>query len=125
MKHNKFKKTEDFVQDSTREGITILPSSPGFGDYLIERADRVKLLPAESYDEKLGGDFDSTENNPRHIFLGRYCKTPRLQHLQNITAYADRAWIKPLSNSLGLGVIINFCTITVYPIYSSLCFLTM
>lgn len=62
--------------------MTRLTSSPGSGDQLTERADKIKLLPSEIYDKKLGGDFDFTENNREQFFPGRQCKTTEAATLE-------------------------------------------
>ncbi|KAK9290345.1 hypothetical protein L1049_008512 [Liquidambar formosana] len=58
----KFSKKEwdDFTQESTRQAVAELASSPEFTDWIIENADRVKLLPDASSDESIGSGSDST-----------------------------------------------------------------
>ncbi|ESQ28272.1 hypothetical protein EUTSA_v10018456mg [Eutrema salsugineum] len=51
---------EELRQETTREAMAGLAASPGFSDWLIERADRIKLLPTESYDDEYGSESDST-----------------------------------------------------------------
>lgn len=50
---------EEFTRESTREAMTGLASSPEFTDWIIENADRVRLLPDNSSDEYESDD--STE----------------------------------------------------------------
>ncbi|MED6221619.1 hypothetical protein PIB30_056569 [Stylosanthes scabra] len=59
----KFTKNEwdEFTQDSTRQAISELVASPEFTDWMIDHADRIKLLPTESSDEEMGSESDSTE----------------------------------------------------------------
>ncbi|CAH8364316.1 unnamed protein product [Eruca vesicaria subsp. sativa] len=51
---------EEVTQETTREAMAGLTASPGFSDWLIEHADRIKLLPGESYDEEFDSESDST-----------------------------------------------------------------
>ncbi|KAG2322275.1 hypothetical protein Bca52824_015488 [Brassica carinata] len=51
---------EEVTRETTREAMAGLTASPGFSDWLIEHADRIKLLPDESYDDELGSESDST-----------------------------------------------------------------
>ncbi|KAL1208449.1 hypothetical protein V5N11_019243 [Cardamine amara subsp. amara] len=51
---------EELTQETTREAMAGLAASPGFSDWLIEHADRIKLLPTDSYDDELGSESDST-----------------------------------------------------------------
>lgn len=52
---------EEVTRETTREAMAGLTASPGFSDWLIEHADRIKLLPPdESYDDELGSESDST-----------------------------------------------------------------
>ncbi|KAL1352366.1 hypothetical protein HN51_016352 [Arachis hypogaea] len=59
----KFTKNEwdEFTQDSTRQAISELVASPEFTDWIIDHADRIKLLPTASSDEEMGSESDSTE----------------------------------------------------------------
>ncbi|KAK4380184.1 hypothetical protein RND71_002046 [Anisodus tanguticus] len=52
-KRNRFwqKEWEDFTQDSTKEDVGELVSSPDFTDWIIKHADRIQLLPEDSSDE--------------------------------------------------------------------------
>ncbi|KAK4850436.1 hypothetical protein QYF36_006705 [Acer negundo] len=53
---------EDFTRESTREAVADLASSPEFTDWIIERADRIKILPSDdSSDESMGSESDSTD----------------------------------------------------------------
>lgn len=54
---------EDFTRDSTRQAVAELAASPEFADWIIEHADRIKLLPSESSEEALGSESDSTDEN--------------------------------------------------------------
>lgn len=54
---------EELTVETTREAMAGLTASPGFSDWLIERADRIKLLSGESYDDdddEYGSESDST-----------------------------------------------------------------
>lgn len=51
---------EEVTRETTREAMAGLAASPGFSDWLIEHADRIKLLPDESYDDEMGSESDST-----------------------------------------------------------------
>ncbi|KAG7593233.1 NEMP family [Arabidopsis thaliana x Arabidopsis arenosa] len=51
---------EELTQETTREAMAGLAASPGFSDWLIDHADRIKLLPTDSYDDELGSESDST-----------------------------------------------------------------
>ncbi|CAA7047276.1 unnamed protein product [Microthlaspi erraticum] len=55
---------EELTVETTREAMAGLTASPGFSDWLIERADRIKLLSGESYDDDnddgYGSESDST-----------------------------------------------------------------
>ncbi|KAF8047330.1 hypothetical protein N665_3091s0003 [Sinapis alba] len=51
---------EEVTRETTREAMAGLAASPGFSDWLIEHADRINLLPDESYDEELDSESDST-----------------------------------------------------------------
>lgn len=54
---------EDFTRDSTRQAVAELAASPEFTDWIIEHADRIKLLSSESSEEALGSESDSTDEN--------------------------------------------------------------
>ncbi|KAG7655794.1 NEMP family [Arabidopsis suecica] len=52
---------DELTQETTREAMAGLAASPGFSDWLVEHADRIKLLPTDSsYDDELGSESDST-----------------------------------------------------------------
>ncbi|KAJ1409104.1 NEMP family [Sesbania bispinosa] len=55
----KFTKSEwdEFTRESTRQALAEWASSPEFTDWIIEHADRIKLLPSENS----GSESDSTE----------------------------------------------------------------
>lgn len=57
------KEWDDFTRESTRQAIAEWAASPEFTDWMIENADRVKLLPSESSDETMGSESDSTDEN--------------------------------------------------------------
>ncbi|KAL5058997.1 hypothetical protein RYX36_030601 [Vicia faba] len=59
----KFTKEEwdDFTRDSTKQALAEWAASPEFTDWIIDHADRIKLLPSESSDEIMGSESDSTE----------------------------------------------------------------
>ncbi|KAL3533322.1 hypothetical protein ACH5RR_006843 [Cinchona calisaya] len=51
---------EDFTQESTRQAVAELASSPEFTDWIIKHADRIQLHP-DSSDETIGSGSDSTD----------------------------------------------------------------
>ncbi|XP_022742654.1 uncharacterized protein LOC111293879 isoform X2 [Durio zibethinus] len=53
---------EDFSRESTRHAIAELAASPEFTDWMIEHADRIKLLPCDSSDESVGSKSSSTDD---------------------------------------------------------------
>ncbi|XVF06664.1 hypothetical protein REPUB_Repub06bG0069600 [Reevesia pubescens] len=53
---------EDFSRESTRHAMAELTASPEFTDWMIEHADRIKLLPCDSSDESVGSKSSSTED---------------------------------------------------------------
>lgn len=59
----KFTKEEwdDFTRDSTKQALAEWAASPEFTDWIIEHADRIKLLPSETSEETMGSESDSTE----------------------------------------------------------------
>ena len=57
------KEWEDFTQESTKEAVAELASSPEFTDWVINHADRIQLLPEDSSDESVGSGSDSTDEN--------------------------------------------------------------
>ncbi|XVF30737.1 hypothetical protein REPUB_Repub16aG0084300 [Reevesia pubescens] len=64
--HNRKKFTkqewEDFSWESTRHAMAELAASPEFSDWMIEHADRIKLLPSDSSDESVGSKSSSTDD---------------------------------------------------------------
>ena len=52
---------EDFSQESTRQGLAELASSPEFTDWIIKNADRIQLRSDHSSDETVGSGSDSTD----------------------------------------------------------------
>lgn len=52
---------EDFTQESTRQAMAEMVSSPEFTDWIVEHADRIRILPDQSSDESIGSGSDSTE----------------------------------------------------------------
>ncbi|XWS64898.1 hypothetical protein CRYUN_Cryun05aG0043800 [Craigia yunnanensis] len=52
---------EDFNQESTRNAMEELAASPEFTDWMIERADRIKLLPYDNSNESVGSKTSSTD----------------------------------------------------------------
>nr|XP_027066123.1 uncharacterized protein LOC113691988 [Coffea arabica] len=52
---------EDFTQESTRQGLAELASSPEFTDWIIKNADRIQLRSDHSSDETVGSGSDSTD----------------------------------------------------------------
>lgn len=54
---------EDFTRDSTREAVGELAASPEFTDWIIEHADRIKLIPSESSEDAVGSESGSTDDN--------------------------------------------------------------
>ncbi|KAK8507531.1 hypothetical protein V6N13_141550 [Hibiscus sabdariffa] len=65
---------EDLRRESTREAMAELVASPEFTDWMIEHADRIKLLPCDdSSDESVGSksssDYEDEESyNPFRLF---------------------------------------------------------
>ncbi|KAK4737301.1 hypothetical protein R3W88_000998 [Solanum pinnatisectum] len=57
------KEWEDFTQESTKEAVAELASSPEFTDWIIKHADRIQLLQEDSSDESVGSGSDSTDDN--------------------------------------------------------------
>ncbi|KAK2982114.1 hypothetical protein RJ640_023396 [Escallonia rubra] len=59
----KFSKKEwgDFTEESTRQAVANLASSPEFTDWIIEHADRIQIVPEESSGERSASD--STDEN--------------------------------------------------------------
>ncbi|KAJ9540470.1 hypothetical protein OSB04_026976 [Centaurea solstitialis] len=56
------KEWEEFTEESTRQSVAELASSREFTDWVIENADRIKLLPADcSEDVDASGSSDSTD----------------------------------------------------------------
>lgn len=66
----KFTKEEwdDFTRDSTKQALAEWAASPEFTDWIIEHADRIKLLPSESSEEPVGSESDSTEGGSGNGF---------------------------------------------------------
>ncbi|XP_022871805.1 uncharacterized protein LOC111390916 isoform X1 [Olea europaea var. sylvestris] len=60
----KFSKEEwkDLTEESTRQAVTELTSSPEFTDWIIKHSDRIQVLPNDSSDSS-GSGFDSTNEN--------------------------------------------------------------
>ncbi|WMV09306.1 hypothetical protein MTR67_002691 [Solanum verrucosum] len=73
------KEWEDFTQESTKEAVAELASSPEFTDWIIKHADRIQLLQEESSDESVGSGSDSTDVNDAEscsglgLFKWRHC----------------------------------------------------
>lgn len=59
----KFTKNEwdEFTRESTRQALAEWAASPEFTDWIVEHADRIKVLPSESSDETMGSESDSTD----------------------------------------------------------------
>ena len=54
---------EDFSQESTRNAMAELTASPEFTDWMIEHADRIKLLPSDSSDESVRSESSSIDDD--------------------------------------------------------------
>lgn len=73
------KEWEDFTQESTKEAVAELASSPEFTNWIIKHADRIQLLQEDSSDESVGSGSDSTDDNDAEscsgleLFKWRYC----------------------------------------------------
>lgn len=69
----KFSKEEwkDFTDESTRQAVAELASSPEFTDWVIKHADRIQLNPEVSSDESIGSGSDSTDANVAQSSSGR------------------------------------------------------
>jgi len=59
----KFTKQEwdEFTRESTKQALAEWAASPEFTDWIVEHADRIKVLPSESSDETMGSESDSTD----------------------------------------------------------------
>ncbi|XP_057437761.1 uncharacterized protein LOC130729926 isoform X2 [Lotus japonicus] len=59
----KFTKNEwdEFTRESTKQALAEWAASPEFTEWVIEHADRIKLVPSENSDEAIGSESDSTE----------------------------------------------------------------
>ncbi|KAJ1409116.1 NEMP family [Sesbania bispinosa] len=55
------KEWDEFTRESTKQALAEWAASPEFTDWIIEHADRIKLLPSESSDQTMGSESDSTE----------------------------------------------------------------
>ena len=51
---------EDFSRETTRHAMAELATFPEFTDWMIEHADRIKVLPCDSSDESVGSKSSST-----------------------------------------------------------------
>ncbi|XWS57901.1 hypothetical protein CRYUN_Cryun09bG0212800 [Craigia yunnanensis] len=51
---------EDFSRESTQHAMAELAASPEFTDWMIEHADRIKVLPCDSSDESVASKSSST-----------------------------------------------------------------
>ncbi|GMI65040.1 Inner Nuclear Membrane Protein A [Hibiscus trionum] len=61
---------EDFSRESTRNAMAELSATPEFTDWMIEHADRIKLLPCDSSEESVGSkscssDYEEEQNTSR------------------------------------------------------------
>lgn len=52
---------EDSKAHWTRQAVSDLVSSPEFADWVIDHADRIRVVSSESSEEAVGSDSDSTE----------------------------------------------------------------
>jgi len=59
----KFTKQEwdEFTRESTKQALAEWAASPEFTDWIVEHADRIKVLPSESSDETMGSESDSAD----------------------------------------------------------------
>ncbi|BAT84972.1 hypothetical protein LR48_Vigan03g197000 [Vigna angularis] len=59
----KFTKEEwdEFTRESTKQALAGWAASPEVVDWMVEHADRIKVLPSESSDEEMGSESDSTD----------------------------------------------------------------
>ncbi|CAJ1919844.1 unnamed protein product [Sphenostylis stenocarpa] len=59
----KFSKQEwdEFTRESTKQALAEWAASPEFTDWIVEHADRIKVLPSESSDETMGSESDSAD----------------------------------------------------------------
>lgn len=57
------KEWEDFTREATREAVAEWASSPEFTDWIMEHADRIRLMPDESSDNSIMSGSDSSEEN--------------------------------------------------------------
>lgn len=61
----------DFTEQSTRQAVAELASSPEFTDWIVKNADRIRLRSESSSDESIGSGSDSTEENIASSSRGR------------------------------------------------------
>ncbi|KAE8721372.1 anaphase-promoting complex subunit 6-like isoform X1 [Hibiscus syriacus] len=70
--HNRKKFTkqewEDFSRESTREAMAELVASPEFTDWMIEHAERIKLLPCDDSSDESVGSESSSDNEDEERF---------------------------------------------------------
>lgn len=64
------KEWEDFTQESTKDAVAELASSPEFTDWIIKHADRIQLLREDSSDDSVGSGSDSTDDNAAESCFG-------------------------------------------------------
>lgn len=57
------KEWEKFTEESTRQSVAELASSPEFTDWIIKNADRMQLLSDDSSHDTIGSGSDSTDEN--------------------------------------------------------------
>jgi hypothetical protein len=61
---------EEFSRESTRQAMVDLAATPEFTDFLIERADRIKILPSDDgSDESSGSESDSSDEPSEGFWL--------------------------------------------------------
>lgn len=51
----------DFTNESTKEALAELASTPEFTDWIVENADRIQLQPEDSSDDSMDSDGVSSE----------------------------------------------------------------
>ncbi|KAK8689939.1 hypothetical protein V6N13_088646 [Hibiscus sabdariffa] len=65
---------ENFSRESTRNAMADLAATPEFTDWMIEHADRIKLLPCDSSEESVGSkscssDYEEEQSSSRFRFF--------------------------------------------------------
>ncbi|KAL9150968.1 hypothetical protein ABFS82_11G023400 [Erythranthe guttata] len=62
---------KDFTEESTRQAVAELASSPEFTDWIVKHADRIQLQPEVTSDESIGSGSESMDENVAESSSGR------------------------------------------------------